>query len=548
MSRASRAARPVRLLPVLFAIPCLLLVPSTSGLLAQSKKNAEKAEKKVDKKASEKAARDVAAEKALLRATAKAQASHLKELESVAAWAATNGLKDDASKLVATMRKIDPEYPGLAKAKAAADKSEPQKDEAKLSELKTSLAKRVDDANDKNAKRLFELATSCMKLGLFTAAFDLINDVIEADPDHKKARDILGYAWEPTSKTWITKWEADMRKKAFLTDEGWVKKEDKAKWDKGLREYAGKWVTKEEEERIRKRNEYNPFTVESEHFQVQTNLGRKQALEFANLLEDFHHQFFRFYVGFYDQVAGAKLLFNQAKNAKRHVVKVFPSQVEYLTFVKAEKGNNQLLRDSGGFFAPEDRCSYFYWSEREQTLDTLYHEVTHQLFGETKPQSGGSQGNNWVVEGIASYMETWEKIDGKWLPGHKLDSPRLGLAKGYLAKVTGWSLASFIRIDHHEFHETDRGLNYALSAALCHFLLHGEEGIYRDPFIQFISAYYGGKVVEDSLGKYLKVEGVTGPAETIQAIETQFKAYMSHLGEPDKSATPTPEEGASAGK
>lgn len=504
---------------------------ATATLSAQGTKGG--ASTSAGKAAKEKAARDVAVERALLKATAKVETSHAKELEKVALWAISIGLKEEAADCLGRIAALDPDHAGLPKLRERSGKVVPPPDAAKLAEAKKAYAAKIEDTNEKNAKRLFDLAASCMKLGLFTRAYDLVTAVLAADPDHKRARDILGWAWDAGSKTWISKWEASMRKTHFLTEEGWVKKADKKKWDGGLREYLGKWVSKEEEARIRTRNEFNPFKVETEHFDVGTNLGRKQALEFALLLEDFYREFFRFYVGFYDQEAGAKLLFNQARLKSKHRVKVFPSRAEYETFVKLKYASDKLLMESAGFWSGGDRMSYFYGTEdREDTLSTLYHEVTHQLFGETKVESGSSKGNNWVVEGIASYMETWEKVDGKWIPGRKLTG-RLMSARSFLAANPDWKLAPFLALDNKDFHEANRGLNYELGAALSHFLMHADDGVYRERYVKFISAYYGGKVVESSLGAMISVEGVSGIQATIEAIEKRLKEYMSRLGEKD---------------
>ena len=516
------------------ALLAALLVPAFHEPIAAQGKKAPPAKKGAPAQKASPTGSDPALEKALLQQTAKVQGAHAKELSTIAGWASTSGLKEEAEKVISIISRIDPQNAGLDKLRTRAAAAKPPDDAAKKEELLGQFQKKLEAANEKNAQRLFDFAQKCMKVGLFTRAYDLVQAVIEADPDHKKARDILSYAWDPASKTWITKWELEQRKKSTLTPEGWVKKENKKKWDQGLREYQGKWVTKEEEKRIRTRNNYNPYAVESEHFEVQTNLGREKALEFANLLEDFYGQFFRFYVGFYDQVAGAKLLFNQAKMKSKHKVFVFPSRDDYLTFVKSEKGNDELLRNSGGFWSPSDRKSFFYWTEStDETIYTLYHEVTHQLFGETKEGSGQSKGNNWVVEGIASYMETWQKVNGKWKPGSRIDSDRLQVAKGLM---DGFNLEAYIAIDHHEFHDKNRGANYALGAALSHFLMHYQDGIYKEDYVRFISAYYGGKVHERSLGEYIEVEGISTPEARLVELEKQLKDYMAKLGETAETA------------
>jgi hypothetical protein len=489
--------------------------------------------------------KDIQLEKELLKATRKVETAHAKALDGVASWAATNGLKEDAEKLAARVAALDPAYPGLAKLKEKVGKATAG-DAAKAEENRKTLAKKVEAANEENAKRLFGLAQGCMKLGLFTRAYDVINAVVEADPDHKGARDILSYARDPESKAWVSKWEYDMRngkggkKKHVLTPEGWVPAADKKKWDMGLREFEGKWIAKDEEARLRKRNVFNPFKVQSEHFEVRTNLGREKAYEFTVLLEDFYREFFRFFIGYYDQVAGAKLLFNQGK-PKKHAVMLFPSKVDYLNWVKSEKGNNKLARESAGVYMGEERSSFFYWTGNDESvLSTLYHEVTHQLLDETKEGNrGGSQGNNWVVEGIATYMETWEKVDGKWKPGHNVNAPELQAGKSILANQD-FKLRSFIAIDYQQFHDAGRGANYALSGALCHFLIHYQDGIYKEDFVSFLSAYYAGKVNDMSLPEYIDMEGITAPDAKLTRLEQEFKEYMAKLGEEPAAAAAAP--------
>lgn len=478
-----------------------------------------------------KSERDVAIEKALLEATQKVQAAHLKQLRKVVTWASKNGLAREARKLLVTMRRLDARYPGRKKLKKKV-KENLSRTEAKSDpeEARAAFAKKLQSAKEKNAKRLFGLATKCMKAGLFTRSYDLVNAVIDADPDHKRARSILSYAFDRKRKEWITKWEARMRTKNFLTDEGWIKRSDQKKWNKGLRPYLGKWLTIKEEARIRRRNEYNPFQVETEHFAVRTNLGRKQAFEFALLLEDFYQEFFRFFIGYYDQKKAAKLLFKQADLKKKHRVMVFPSRAKYLTFLKAEKGNDELLMRSAGFYTPADAQSYFYWGHGPETLDTLYHEVTHQLLAETKDRVSTSR-QVWLIEGIATYMESWEKIEGKWHPGSRIDSPGMRRIRELMAEGFDFNLRSYIGLDHTQFHEPSRrSHNYEMGGALCHFFLHYNGEVYREDFIEFLKDYYTGKTSGDLILDYLHVEGVEGEKKPLETIEKQFKNHMIALG------------------
>lgn len=482
----------------------------------------------------------LALERELLKATQKVQTAYLKELERIALWAASSGLAEEAAELVGRMEKIDPSYKEIErlKGKVSAAKAKPDSKPESLAAAKKSLQAKLQAAGESQAKRLFTLATQCMQVGLFTRAYQLVKAVLAADPNHKQARSILNHAWDPQSKTWVSKWCAQMRKTHYLTPEGWVPLKDRAKWEKGLRPYLGKWVTKDEEARIRARNVHAPYSVETEHFEVRSSLGREKAFEFGQRLEEFYAVFFEFFVGFWDQVASAKLLFNANPGTKKHRVVVFNSREEYLDFVRSEKGNDELLVRSGGFWSANDRQSYFYWTENPaETIRTLYHETTHQLLGETKELWGGSMGNVWIVEGVAHYMELWERKGNRWYPGVRVDSPSMKAVAQFLSANPGWSLAQFVALDHKQFHDPkSRTLNYWLAGALTHFFLHYGDEVYREDFVRMLRACYEGKLRPDSLAEYIRMEGVASAEEKIRILDGQFREYMKDLKPPGEDS------------
>ena len=485
----------------------------------------------LDAEGAAKSDRDAQLEAALRKETKKIQGKYCRDLERAASFAAKNGLAAEAKALVDKIVALDPEYSRLEGIRKQVDSATAESDAAKVASARTSFARRLTAADEKHGSELSRLSTACMRVGLFTKAYDMIQNVIEISPDDAKARKILGFRKDTKTKEWMSQWEYEMRRKNFLTPEGWFEKKYEKDYEKGLRPYKGKWIPAEREQEIRTRNEYAPYTVQTEHFEVQTNLGREKAYEFAMRLEDFYGQFFRVFIGYYDQVAGAKLLFNRPDTKKQHVVLLFPDHAAYLTHVKSEHGNKELLRESAGFYWSGDRKSRFYWSDNvEETYRTLHHEVAHQLFDETKPDSrGGSQGNNWVVEGIASYIETWKKVDGTWRPGWEIDNNRLQTARSFLDGHPDWKLESFARIGYDEFHKDGRGLNYALSAALCHFFMHFDDERYKEDFVRFLKTYYEGGVREDSLATFITVEGAGGVFATL---EQQLRSYLQSLRRP----------------
>lgn len=526
---AARGRRSLR--AACLAAACLAAAPGAAR--AAEKSSPARGDAKAD-------AQTAALERELLKATQKVQTAYLKELERIAVWASANGLPAEAREVAARMEGIDPSYGGLAQIKAKVASAQPKggADEKAASAAKRTLEARLRTASENQAKRLFDLAKRCMQVGLFTRAYQLVKAVLAADPDHKQARTILNQVWDRESKTWVTKWHADMKKTHYLTPEGWVPLKDRGKWEKGLRPYLGKWVAKEEEARIRARNVHAPYSVETEHFEVRSSLGREKAFEFAARLEEFYGAFFEFFIGFWDQVAGAKLLFNANLGKKKHRVVVFNSREEYLDFVRSEKGNDELLVRSGGFWSGSDRQSYFYWTDDpSETIRTLYHETTHQLLGETKENAAGSAGNVWIVEGVAHYMELWEREEGRWLPGRRVDAPSMKAVARFLEENPAWSLAQFVGLDHKQFHDPkSRTLNYFLAGALAHFFLHYEDEVYREDFVRMLRACYEGKLRPDSLPEYVRVEGASAPAEAVRTLDRQFREYMKDLKPPGDDA------------
>ena len=439
--------------------------------------------------------------------------------------------------------RVHPEFEKITKLKKDVTSAPKPAAADDLSKDQEALARRLEKVADKQAKRLYALTLKCFKASLFTDAFHLLNEIIEIAPDptdstHKKARRVLGYAWDRTDKKWITEWKADRRKSHYLTDEGWVRKRDKKKWEQGLRSLNGNWVKIEEEKAARSRNAFNPYEVETEHFRVQTNLGRKQAFEYSRILESFQRAFYRVFISYYDQVAGAKLLFQRAGPVK-HKVKVFPTKIDYLNFLKERKGNDELLRRSAGFYTGSDRSSYLYWADAdEETYSTLFHEVAHQLFAESKVTSGGSSGNNWLPEGLGTYVETWLLKNGEWYPGRRTRSNQLQSAGRILSgQGDNFTVGQFVTIGHQDFHRREvRSANYSLSCALTHFFMHYKDGIYREDFMRFVSAYYAGKVHEESLGETIHVEGAGGSAATLATLDGEFKSYMKKLSRSSSSS------------
>jgi hypothetical protein len=463
------------------------------------------------------------------------RAAYADKLDPIIELCVTKNQKTRALELLETAERLGPTKKRealRAKVEAASD-SPPQEKDTK------EIAQKLKSAGDPHANKLLEVAGECFKLHQVSKALDLVHEAVGVSPDNKRARGLAGFEEIEVEKkkTWVTHWEAAQRKAGFVPfvnkdgkGEGWIPAKDKANWDAGKRFFDGRWVSEEEEAKERRSHDSHWFEVESEHFLIKTPTSRADAWELAQLLEEFQSAFFKTFIAFYGVDKGVELVFNVEPLKKKHLVMFYPDKKAYDLHVKTHHEGTQLLYDSAGFYSADYGCepgSHFYLTERTQdVLETTYHEVTHQLFAETCSERGASvrsKGNNWVVEGIATYIETWAKDSrGEWVPGKNTGHFRMKDAQRVLAKTADWKLAPFLAIDHDAFHKGGaRSENYSLSCAMAYFLMHGQDGRYHDDFVKFIAAYYDGKVTEKSLFEALGVDEAT--------LEKQFKEFMSKL-------------------
>ena len=491
-----------------------------------------------------KAKKDANARIRQLRATAREKTTRMsdkycEDLEKAARWAIENGLASDARKIVREIGRQCPDYVPLRELRGAAKRTPKPEEGTDLAALKRPLDKKHETASRKHRKRLLDASTQCFRVGLFSRSYRFMLEVLEVDPDardgpQKKAGKAFGYVWDGDQKKWITTWEKTQRKKHFLTKEGWFLKKDKKKFDEGLRPFLGKWMPKKREKRARSRNASNPYVVESQHFRLETAHSREMAWSILTLLEDFRRAFDRDFIGYYDPVAAARPVFKTPPLEKKHVIHLFRSKEDYLSFVQREKGNKKSLRENLGFYSPSERILRFYLPKQEKlSLAPVFHRIARQLLAETKETNlRGSVGNSWVVAGILMYNTTWAKKGKHWRPRN---FEAITAAADFRKSALDWELREFIDLQPNQFHGENRRTNYSVAGAFVHFLLNYDDGIYGDDFVRFLSSYYGGTAKGETFVNNLDVPEATSSEEKVAILQTQFRSYLQKIKAKPKS-------------
>ena len=385
------------------------------------------------------------------------------------------------------------------------------------------------------AVSLYGLARKAIKEQHPSLAFRLVHEVLRHNPDHAQARGLLGF--QRVKEEWTTPFAIAMnrQKKVWHQDYGWISSENIARYNNGERFCHGKWMTAEREETIRS-DFKDAWEVDTEHFHVRTNYSLQKGVHLAAAVEIFHRYFMREFASFFKTPQQLDKLFasgTAAKDGDLYEIYHFRLQQEFVDWLKKE---GPLVSQINGLYLPSDRRAYFFHNPKitdEESLQTLYHEVTHQLLSESTVHTVpvGHSRDFWVVEGIACYFESFHVSEDGTVSVGNINHPRIAAARNQvvvtqdqepLARFTASGMLIFQKGNTPTLQK-----RYAQATGLAHFFMHYQDGVYRDEFIEYLTRVYtpdqrirGTKTLEDIIGV---------PFATL---DTQYAAYFKEMPAP----------------
>lgn len=362
--------------------------------------------------------------------------------------------------------------------------------------------KRLEDQRERATGKFVEqskqLALKAVKKGYPAHAYELLLWTLQFDPENKNLRKQLlrqrPFKQKDGATRWYSEFELEKASKGFTLhpEYGWVRPDDLTALKAGKLNFNGQWLPKEKVEELR-RDWANHWVYETEHFQVHTNAPLADAVEFGREVEKLYAFFFRVFVDYY-AVKGAPdpaLVFGGGKDlgTRKLWLNYYRSRESYLEACRTDPqlAGDPLLAQSAGFYDPNTGKAYFYREEQGPDLTTIYHEVTHQIFGETGPR--GPKPPTWMVEGLAVFMEDpvvrGEEGSERLLAGTE---PPPGISMGKAPKnLPEWLKACG---DRDTFHGGARRENYALGGTVVHFFLLYQGGRYRSGFVRWMQEAY----------------------------------------------------------
>ncbi len=356
---------------------------------------------------------------------------------------------------------------------------------------------RVRRARTEHAGRLYLLARKAMRERSPSLAYALLQEVTEFDPDHESTRRLLG--WVRSGNEWITPFARSMMVKRYVWHDrfGWLRRTHVEKYERGERYYGGKWISAEREADIR-HDFRNAWEVETAHYRVRTNHSLEEGVRIARALELYHGFFKQVFAGFFTDPEQQAALFDGASRRRsrvdppKHTVHFFRTKGDY---VAALRDRFPQIEITNGLYQSGDRIAYFFHDPAGENLPTIFHEATHQLFYESdsRPREVGLDAHFWIVEGIACYMESFTRTDGKLTIGDpeyiRFDNARYRL----LESMDYEPFARFSALGMREFQyggREDLGKRYSQASGLSHFLMHYDGGRYRDALVAHLASLY----------------------------------------------------------
>ena len=445
---------------------------------------------------------------------------YLADLADLAGWCEEQGLAEEAR---LTRGWLPPQRPLVLFVPLISETVDLVKPAEQQAELSPEWRERFAKLRQAQAGKLFGLLEQAVAEHQYSIGFELLHETLREDPQHEAARRLLGY--RQRDGRWLTRYEMTKAQANQIWDSrfGWLPQAQLARYEKGQRFFKGRWISAEEDARLR--SALGGWEVTTEHYRLRTNHSLEEGVRLAARLERLYEVWRQVFVRYYltDAELG-KLLSGgglPVRAMPRHNVTYFSNRDQYIAALKFQEPNIAI---STGYYFGKSKTAYFFAGEKQDD-SSLYHEATHQLFSEIRnvPQDIGRDANFWVIEGIACYMESLVEGDRYCTLGGA-DALRLENAYGRLFQEHFYlPLAELTAIGMHALQRDARRISsiYSEASGLTYFLMHAQGGRYREALVDYLVAIYTGRDRPETLAQLTD----TSYAE----LDRQYREFMGSL-------------------
>ena len=346
-------------------------------------------------------------------------------------------------------------------------------------DLVKECRKKIQEAEQKCANRLAELAKYCKTKDLTEEKEFCISEALKYDFNNKSARDQQG--------------------EIKVEDFGWRTKADAEKIKNGYRESGGKWLPKNEVEKLKAKWE-DAWEFKSDHYLLKTNISFNKAQKTLEDLETFYDAALNLFYG----IDGFEIPRNELLN-----VFYFDTQSDFQAHTAQCDPN---AKEAPGYYNRGDKAVHIwqfnlYRPQRSAGVTTTEqgttnHEATHQFLclGTGSDEGQFNKSDYWSAETMSTYFETIKINRGVVSFGNQTVKT-LALKKNLPdIKI---SLKDLIRMGRADFNSSQIENKYAMTAGLVLFLMQHEK--YKLRSLEYIIAVHKGNL-DKSFDEFMKID------------------------------------------
>jgi hypothetical protein len=467
-------------------------------------------------------------------------AEYLEKLRRLSQDCEANG---DVAGVAEIRRYQTPPAPGRIQVSTLPDQVQPPLP-ANLPALELQWRTELERLRRNYALQLYLLSRRSLHANSPGLAYDLIHELVIHDPDHEKARELLGYV------RFNDEWVSPFAKKMQLAGNewhpqfGWLPKKHLPRYIDGERFVDGKWMSAEKEAAIRQ-DFHHAWTVKTDHYEIKTNVSLEQGVALGQALEQFHEFFHQTFAGFFNEPEQLRKIFDGTartvnRTAQQYRVHFYRTRKEYVSRLKPVF---PAIEATNGIYLTGDRTAHFYADEKYNAEDTLFHEATHQLFYESHLQHReiAEGAHFWIVEGIACYFESFRHGPEGFSIGDPGHIRFVGARRNFLDLAYYIPLAEFEELGKNEFQGASTEAlpkNYTQAAGLAHFFMQYNHGIYRDAVVTHLSQIYSGDARKRQFTQGLSE--LTGVSR--EELDRQYGEWLKELQAQEAAAASIPPE------
>jgi len=366
--------------------------------------------------------------------------------------------------------------------------------------------KRLRYLETEYAKDLYIQSRAALRHKLTTHAYNLIREAALHDPDNEQVRKILGFVRRKNE--WVTPFAAKQMNEGKIWHDkfGWLLKTHVDRYEDGERLFRTQWISAEKE-KLRRTDFGSAWEVRTDHYLIKTNVSLEKGVEMGKALEDFYGVFTETFAAFFNTPEQLQKLFDTPVNNIRadrwYTVHFYRSREEY---IERMRKFFPAIEQTNGVYLTSDRIAHFYFDPNRDHEGTLFHEATHQLFYESEKTTRTICDNHhfWIIEGIACYMESFQRNeDGTFSLGDLSHIRFFGARNNLLRKNYYVPLREFSGFGMQEFQlqpEPTLAKNYTQAAGLARFFMHYDNGRYREALVKHLTQLYSAssRVREDA--------------------------------------------------